>query len=64
MLTLSDALNAYRICARAEGKSPRTIEWIACSVKYFGDFLGGDPDISAVTADDFRRFIIALQQAP
>jgi site-specific recombinase XerD len=64
MVTLSDALNAYRICARAEGKSHRTIEWIACSVKYFGDFLGGDPDISAVTAEDFRRFIITLQQAP
>ena len=28
MTRLSDALTAYRICARAEGKSPRTIGWV------------------------------------
>ena len=42
MTTLSDALATYRICARAEAKSPRTIEWIMSSVGYFSDFLGGD----------------------
>jgi site-specific recombinase XerD len=59
--TLSEALTAYCICARAEGKSPRTIEWITSSVGYFVDFLGGDQDIDRVTGDDLRRFIIALQ---
>jgi len=29
---LSDALTAYRICARAEGKSPRTIGWVTSSL--------------------------------
>jgi site-specific recombinase XerD len=58
---LSDALTAYRICARAEGKSPRTIGWVTSSVGYFARFLGGDSDISVITTDDLRRFIITLQ---
>ena len=58
---LSDALVAYRICARTEGKSPCTIGRVTSSVGYFGRFLGGDPEISSVTADDLRRFIITLQ---
>jgi len=60
---LSDALTAYRICAQAEGKSPRTIQWITSSIRYFAEFLGGDQDISTITANDLRRFIIALQGA-
>ena len=39
-MTLSDALTVYRICARAEGKSPRTIQWITSSVGYFADYFG------------------------
>ena len=62
MSTLSDALAAYRICAQAEGKSPRTVQWITSSVGYFADFLGGNHNISTITANDLRRFIIALQQ--
>ncbi len=54
MTTLSDALTAYRISARAEGKSPRTIEWITSSITYFREFLGTDPDIAAITADDLE----------
>jgi integrase/recombinase XerD len=61
--TLSDALTAYRICARAEGKSQRTIQWITSSVGYFIDFLGGDQDIATITGNDLRRFIIALQDS-
>ena len=62
MTTLSDALTAYRLCARAEGRSPRTIQWVTSSVAYFRDFLGGDPDIVQISPDDLRRFILALQQ--
>jgi site-specific recombinase XerD len=58
---LSDALTAYRICARAEGKSARTIGWVTSSVGYFAKLLGSHPDISSITADDLRRFIITLQ---
>ena len=63
MSTLSEALTAYKICARAEGRSPRTIDWVASSVRYFGRFLGDDVDIATITANDLRRFIIALQGA-
>jgi site-specific recombinase XerD len=63
MATLSDALTAYHISARAEGKSPKTIGWIDFSMRYFREFLGGDPDIAAITGDDLKRFIIALQDS-
>jgi site-specific recombinase XerD len=53
---------AYRVCARAEGKSPRTISWVEDAVRYFVDFLGTDIPIDQVTATDLRRFITALQQ--
>lgn len=29
--TISDALSAYRICAKAEGKSAKTIDWVTVS---------------------------------
>jgi hypothetical protein len=58
---LSDALVAYGIRDRTEGKSPCTIGWVTSSVGYFGRFLRGDPEISSITADDLRRLIITLQ---
>jgi hypothetical protein len=61
LTTLFDALAAYRICAKAEGKSPKTIKWVTSSVTYFSNFLGANPDIEAITANDLRRFIIGLQ---
>ena len=61
MTTLSDRFVAYRICAQAEGKSQRSIDWIIAIVGYFNEFLG-NLNIEAITADDLRRFIIALQQ--
>jgi integrase/recombinase XerD len=64
MTTLRQALTAYTLCARAEGRSARTIEWITRSVGYFAEFLGGDPDVSTITADDLRRFIVGLGERP
>jgi len=63
--TLSEALTAYRICAQAEGKSPRTVRWIISSVTYFSDFLGPERQaIDDLTGNDLRQFIIALQSRP
>jgi site-specific recombinase XerD len=63
VMTLQDALVAYRTYARAEGKSPKTIAWINFSVGYFTDFLGLDQqDIATITGNDLRRFIIALRE--
>ena len=64
MATLTEAMAAYRICAEAESKSPRTVEWIMSSVAYFRDYLGCDPDVFTITADDLRGFIIALKKRP
>jgi len=63
MTTISDALTAYRICAKAEGRSSRTIEWITSSVQRFSKFLGDPEDIAAVSANDLRRFINALRDS-
>jgi site-specific recombinase XerD len=63
--TFADALSAYRLCARAEGKSPKTVTWIVTGVGYFGDFLGPErQDLATITGNDLRRFIIELQQTP
>ena len=64
MATISDALAAYRICAQAEGKSPKTIRWIMSSVGYFSEYLGDNQDVNTITANDLRGFIIALRQRP
>ncbi len=62
VLKLSDALTAYRTFARAEGLSPRTVDWVSGAAGYFRDFLGeADPDLAMITGHDLRRFIIALQ---
>ncbi len=64
MATLSDALTTYRICAKAEGKPPRTVQWIASSVSYFTDFLGdASPEMASITANDLRRFINTLRDS-
>ena len=59
--TLSEALSAYSICAKAEGKSPKTIRHVVQTVGYFRDFMGGDIDLNSISANDLRRFIIGLQ---
>ncbi len=64
-MTLQDALVAYKTYARAEGKSPKTLEWIVSSVSYFAEFLSPDQqDIGNITGNDLRRFIIALRDKP
>ena len=55
-------LVAYKTYSKAEGKGPKTVSWVTDSVGYFADFLGpARQDIASVTANDLRRFIIALQ---
>ena len=61
---LEHLLPGYILTARAEGKSPKTIEWVAASVRYFGDFLaryGESQDVRSVTHLHLRAFIVELQ---
>jgi len=60
--TLSDAVAAYRVIAQAEGKSPRTIEWVESSTRYFQKFLGADIPLDRLTRQHLRRFIAALRE--
>ena len=63
MAKISQAVTAYRICAQAEGRSPKTVQWIVSSVNYLASFLGGDVEVSSITANDIRKFIISLQHS-
>jgi len=33
MARISEALTAYRICAKAEGRSPATVSWVEDAVR-------------------------------
>ena len=60
-------LPGYILTARAEGKSTKTIEWVASSVRYFGAFLaryGESQDVRIVTHFHLRAFIVELQGRP
>ncbi len=60
MITIAEGLKAYHIYAQASGHSKSTIRWITSAVTYFSEFLGDKQDISQITANDLRRFIIAF----
>ena len=57
-------LDGYCICAKAEGKSTRTIEAVTSAIRYFCDFLEREnisTDILKVGVSDLRAFIQYLQ---
>ncbi len=57
----------YILTARAEGKSPKTIDWVAASVGYFAAFLHRyqEPtDVRFITHLHLRAFIVELQGRP
>jgi site-specific recombinase XerD len=59
MITVGEGLQAYRIYAQAAGRSPRTIDWVTRSVRYFMEFLGDSCKYcEQMTTNDLRRFII------
>ena len=60
MITIAEGLKAYRLYAQASGHSKSTIRWIIGAVTYFSEFLGDKQDLSQITANDLRRFIIAF----
>ena len=62
--TLGNFIYIYEKFAKAENKSPRTIEAVVNAATKFDSFLGGCTDIEAVQAEDLRRYIRYLQQQP
>jgi hypothetical protein len=58
MAIISDYLMAYKVSARAEGRSEKTIRATAQAVTYFADYLGGlSTEVRTVTAPILRGFI-------
>ena len=54
----------YQLYAGAAGFSPAHIDDMRNSVRYFDQYLGGIKDPAAVTADDFRRYLVYLPTKP
>lgn len=64
---LDQLTEGYELCARAEGKSPRTIELVLSAVGYLAEFLatnGLPADVRQIGCGELRRFIVALQERP
>ncbi len=61
---LDGYLHLYKQFATAEGISPRTIESNIADVIAFEKYLGGCPDITKITAEDLRRYILHLKSQP
>jgi len=62
--TLSNGFLAYRICAQAEGKSQRSIDWDGANLERFSQFLKREQpgsSIADIGSPEARRFILHLQ---
>jgi hypothetical protein len=62
VITLLDAVAAYKTIAAAEGKSPKTVESVSASAGCLDAFLGGAAPLAELTPEDLRRWIAALRQ--
>jgi hypothetical protein len=61
----SALITGYRLCARTEGKSQRTIDAVIASVGYLDRFLrseGLTTDAATIGPPEIRAFILYLQQ--
>jgi integrase/recombinase XerD len=62
---LDTLIQGYRLCARTEGKSPKTIGITATAVTTFRDFLETNrlpTDVTEIGVQEIRGFILHLQQ--
>ncbi|MBA7477315.1 Tyrosine recombinase XerC [subsurface metagenome] len=62
---LDNLIEGYKLCARTEGKSPKTIEVTTTAVTALRAFLeakGFPTDVGKIGAQEVREFILHLQQ--
>jgi site-specific recombinase XerD len=62
--TISELIDYYDLCNRAEGKSPKTITWYSANLKSFSDYLHSRhlPDsLDVVDIKLLREFVLYLQ---
>ena len=63
-MNVDSLLKRYALHARASGYSPKTIAHVEHSVSDFARFLAGVDDVSSVTADDLREYIVDARTRP
>jgi hypothetical protein len=49
-----------RTCAKAEGQSPKTVKETVACIRRFSQFLGGDPTLGDIGADELLNREILL----
>jgi site-specific recombinase XerD len=65
MTDLAGLIQGYRLCAKTEGKSDKTIAIVANSVRYLEGFLrseGLPTNVTQIGPREIRTFILYLQQ--
>jgi len=63
--TLSELLDYYEICNRAEGKSPKTVEWYSRNLKQFRTYLRSrnlSDSIEDINIKILREYVLYLQR--
>jgi site-specific recombinase XerD len=61
--TMSECIDYYEICNKAEGKSPRTINWYSANLRLFRNYLKNRrlPDsIDNIDTELLREYVIYL----
>jgi site-specific recombinase XerD len=68
--SITKLLEGYCLAARAEARSPKTIQLVTGAVKRFAGWLsaggrdGREPDVMEIGPAEIRGFIVHLQEAP
>ena len=58
-MAMEQLIKKYRLYAEAQGLSQKTIDHVVRCVRFFDTFMGGVKDVSKVTPDDLREFIVS-----
>jgi integrase/recombinase XerD len=58
---ISEALSKFLLGRRADGVAQSTVEWYRKRLARFIEFFN-DCDLSVITTDDLRRFVVSLQE--
>ncbi|NLF02991.1 MAG: tyrosine-type recombinase/integrase [Anaerolineales bacterium] len=59
-MKLSEAIEALCVAARANRRSPRTVDICREKLSYLVAFLGADAPVDAITTADLRRYVASL----